>query len=317
MIDYSVIIRTTGKAGEKYRRLLSSIAALDPQPKEVIVVLPDGYDPPSERLGWESFYFCAKGMVIQRLHGIAQCKTKYALITDDDISFDSDFVKKLVAPLETDQYSISAGPLIEFFPQKGLPSLVSILTGAACPTLLHRNRYNSVLKTSGYSYNRHLESGKIYETQSAPWTCFFANIQKLRSIHFEDELWLDKNGYSAHDDTAMFYKAWLLGVTPVVVADAHYQHLDAKTSTKGNLERAMYATGFNNVVFWHRYLSGGLWSKICILFRLTAQQVYNRINLMRKNLSIAEARAFDAGTKAGWAWLNTDEYKNLPKIIKE
>ena len=70
-LDYSVIIRTTGKAGAKYQALLDSIAGLDPQPKEVIVVLPEGYALPSERLGWETFCFCPKGMVIQRLHGIA------------------------------------------------------------------------------------------------------------------------------------------------------------------------------------------------------------------------------------------------------
>ena len=63
MIDYSVIIRTTGKAGEKYRKLLSSITALEPQPKEVIVVLPDGYDLPEDQLGWETFYHCPKGMI--------------------------------------------------------------------------------------------------------------------------------------------------------------------------------------------------------------------------------------------------------------
>lgn len=100
-IDYSVIIRTTGKAGEKYQRLLQSVANLDPQPKEVIVVLPKGYTLPEDQLGWESFFFCPKGMVIQRLYGIAQCKTAYALICDDDIGFAPDFVRKLHAPLET------------------------------------------------------------------------------------------------------------------------------------------------------------------------------------------------------------------------
>ena len=42
MIDYSVIIRTTGKAGEKYRQLLRSNAAQEPKPREVNVVLPQG-----------------------------------------------------------------------------------------------------------------------------------------------------------------------------------------------------------------------------------------------------------------------------------
>ena len=91
-IDYSVVIRTTGKAGEKYKRLLSSIDALLPRPREVIVVLPEGYDLPPERLGWETFHFCPKVMVSQRLYAIRVCRTPYALISDDDIAFDSHFV---------------------------------------------------------------------------------------------------------------------------------------------------------------------------------------------------------------------------------
>ena len=66
MLDYSVIIRTTGKAGEKYARLLKSIENLNPQPKEIIVVLPEGYTPPKESLVKEKIYYCPKGMVNQR-----------------------------------------------------------------------------------------------------------------------------------------------------------------------------------------------------------------------------------------------------------
>ena len=159
MIDYSVIIRTTGKAGEKYRRLLQSIASLEPQPREVIVVLPEGYALPEDQLGWETFCFCPKGMVIQRLHGIDQCKTPYALISDDDIAFDPDFVRKLHEPLASGGYGISAGPLPEFFPGKGLPTIMSVLTGASGPTLFHKERYNTLWRTTGYSFNRNIQSG--------------------------------------------------------------------------------------------------------------------------------------------------------------
>ena len=322
MIDYSVIIRTTGKAGEKYRKLLQSISALVPQPKEIIVVLPEGYELPADRLGWETFYHCPKGMVIQRLYGIAQCKTPYALISDDDIAFGPDFVQKLHAPLVTGEYGISAGPLPEFFPGKGLPTVMSVLTGASGPSLFHKHRYNTVWKTTGYSFNRKLKPGRLYETQSAPWTCFYADIQKLRSIRFEDELWLDKNGYSAHDDTCMFYKAWLRGIKSVIVADAPYQHLDAKTSTRGKMEKALYATGFNDVVFWHRYLSGGnlverTWSKTCIQYRLMTQKLYNHLNKLRGRMSDEEIAAFESGIKAGWEWIKTEEYQTLPSVLEE
>lgn len=319
MIDYSVIIRTTGRAGEKYRRLLSSIEALEPRPREVIVVLPEGYGLPSDRLGWETFYFCPKGMVIQRLHGIAQCKTKYALISDDDIAFGPDFVQKLAAPLETGTYGVSAGPLVEFFPAPGIQTLLSAFLGGAVPTVLHRDRYNTVLKTTGYAFNRELIPGCLYETQSAPWTCFFADVQKLRSIHFEDELWLDKNGYSAHDDTAMFYKAWLRGVTPVIAADARYQHLDAKTSKVGN-PKAPYAGGFNTVVFWHRFiysqcesLPEKLWAKFCIHYHLFMREMWALLKLLRKP-DRSGTPTFRDGVCAGWKWITSEEYASLPPV---
>lgn len=319
MIDYSVIIRTTGRAGEKYRRLLTSIEALEPKPREVIVVLPDGYILPVDRLGWETFYFCPKGMVIQRLHGIAMCKTKYALISDDDIAFGPDFVQKLAAPLETGAYGISAGPLVEFFPEPGTQTLFSALLGGAVPTVLHRNRYNTVLKTTGYSFNRHLQSDRLYETQSAPWTCFFADVEKLRSIRFEDELWLDRNGYSAHDDTAMFYKAWLRGVTPVIVSNAVYQHLDAKTSRIEN-PKAAFAGGFNTVVFWHRFiysqcktLPEKIWTKLCIHYHLFARTMLGLLKQMCRRSTSANP-TFRDGVHAGWKWLKSAEYAALPPV---
>lgn len=319
-IDYSVIIRTTGKAGEKYRRLLDSIAALEPRPKEVIVVLPEGYELPPERLGWESFYFSPKGMVIQRLHGIAQCKTKYALISDDDIAFEPDFVQKLVQPLETGKYGISAGPLPEFFPAPGANAAVSAIMGGAAPTWFHRDRYNTVLKTTGYSYNRHLQPVRLYETQSAPWTCFFADVQKLRSIRFEDELWLDKNGYSAHDDTCMFYKAWLRGVTPVIVSDAPYRHMDAKTSTRGN-PRVSYATGFNRIVFWHRFIYdltpgplGKAAAAAAIAYRVFWDWLWKGLGVLRRKNTSQDLPSAIQGFRDGLRYVSSPEYRELPPV---
>lgn len=319
-IDYSVIIRTTGKAGDKYRCLLDSIAALEPRPREVIVVLPEGYALPADRLGWETFYFCPKGMVIQRLHGIAQCKTKYALISDDDIAFEPDFVQKLAAPLETGKYGISAGPLTEFFPTPGLAAAAAAVMGSAVPAVFHRDRYNTVLKTTGYSYNRHLKQGKLYETQSAPWTCFFADVQKLRSIRFEDELWLDKNGYSAHDDTSMFYKAWLRGVTPVIVSDAPYRHMDAKTSTKGN-PQVIHATSFNRYVFWHRFifhlaphLPGRAAAAAAIAYRFLWSWLWIGFGILRGKKAPQDLCSSICGFRDGIRYVRSREYRELPTV---
>lgn len=321
-MEYSVIIRTTGKAGEKYAKLLRSICALAPLPTEIIVVLPEGYAPPPETLGTERICYCQKGMVTQRLYGAQQCKTRYALFTDDDIAFAPDFVEKLYRPLANGDYSFSAGPLLSFFPRPGMQTAVSTLLGTAAPTVFHGERYNTVLKTTGYSFNRNIKvgSGAVYETQSAPWTCFFTDMEAMRGIHFEDELWLDRHGYSAHDDTAMFYKAWLCGYRTAIVADAPYAHLDAKTSTRGNGEKVAFASGFNTVVFWHRFLyspantPGRLWCKTCLEYGLVMQRLWNQFNCMRGKATAASARAYQEGARAGKVWVASEEYAKLPPI---
>lgn len=322
MEDYSVIIRTTGKAGNKYQRLLDSIQKLNPQPEEIIVVLPEGYSPPNERLGNETFYFCPKGMVIQRLYGIEKCRTKYALVTDDDIAFESDFVTKLYEPLKDGKYCISAGPLLEFFPKKGKETIIAAILGAAIPTLIHRDCYNTVLRTTGYSYNRiNVNEKKLYETQSAPWTCFFANIDELRKIHFEDEMWLDMHGYSAHDDTCMFYKAWLCGKKAVIVANAVYQHMDARTSKQGINFNAAVSGAFNTYVFWHRFIYsqetnaiGRLWCFLCLRYYLFVNGVIRGVKVKMGKYSREMQAAYYQGLSEAKVWTKSKEYANLPSV---
>lgn len=318
-IDYSVIIRTTGKAGEKYQKLLNSIEVLEPQPREVIVVLPKGYDLPQERLGWETFYFCPKGMVIQRMMGIQKCRSPYALICDDDVSFGPDFVQKLHEPLENGLGGLSIAPLYSFLPQRGMRALIDAILGSGIPTLFHKDRYVSVLRTTGYSYNRKLDtSKKYYETQSAAWTCFYANIEALRSIDFETEqAWLDGHGYSALDDQTMFYKAWLRGITTIVVTNAKYEHLDARTSTRENRDYVLLSRTYNRVIFWHRFILnceknalGRIWARICFGYYL---MINGMLDLLRR-VPKSEKQTKKRGREEAWRYIRSDAYRSLPAV---
>ena len=322
-LSYSVVIRTTGKAGEKYARLLASIEALEPRPQEVIVVLPDGYDLPPERLGWETFHFCPKGMVTQRLFGIRVCRTPYALICDDDVTFAPDFVKKLAGPVLDDSFGLSAGPLLEFFPPKGIQTLFWALGAAAVPAHNPNAPYTAMLRSTGYVYNRKidLEHMRIYEAQSAPWTCFFADIEKLRSIRMEDELWLDKLGYSAHDDTVMFYKAWLRGIRTAIVSTAAYQHLDGKTSTRGRPVQVKRSMGFTRTVLWHRFfyqrasLPGKLWAVLCYSYRTLFQFLVDLVRCCIGKRPLTECKAFVEGVGIALKWMKTEDYKTLAPLV--
>lgn len=323
-IDYSVIIRTTGKAKEKYRCLLTSISELKPQPKEVIVVLPEGYDLPNDKLGWESFYFSPKGMVIQRMTGIAKCKTRYALICDDDVRFDKSFVEKLYVPVAEGKCKMSVGPLYSFLTPKGARALINAVMLGAAPTIFHKNRYISIMRSTGYSYNRHLDlkKQKYYETQSAAWTCFFGEIDSIKAINFEDEIWIDSHGYSALDDQTMFYKGWLNGINTIVVADAVYEHLDAKTSTQNNRFPFLLSSGYNRVVFWHRFiymqesnLLGKVLSILCFIYRSLWLFVYDLIDLLRKRMNHKEFVIKLRGYFNGWKYVMSNEYRKLPPVV--
>ncbi|MDD7739310.1 MAG: glycosyltransferase [Lachnospiraceae bacterium] len=322
MIDYSVIIRTTGSAHEKYQKLLSSIEKLIPQPKEIIVVLPEGSSCPDEKLEWETYYFSPKGMVIQRMTGIDKCKTRYALVCDDDIQFESDFVQKLYRPIRDGLCAITAGPLYSFLPPKGSNAMLCAVMGSAVPTVFHKERYVSVLRTTGYSYNRNLNvEKKYYETQSLAWTCFFADIEAIKSLDFMDEIWLDSHGYSALDDQTMFYKAFLRGIKAMVVVDATYEHLDARTSTKNNKEPVLYSRYFNRVVFWHRFIykkqancALKLYTLLCFVYRSLWLLVLDVLDVVRHRMKISDMKISCRGYVDGWKYLRTKEYKELPPV---
>lgn len=324
-IEYSVIIRTIGKAGEKYQNLLNSIAGLVPQPREVIVVLPEGYTEPEEKLGWETYYYSPKGMVEQRMYGVNMCKTLYALICDDDVCFDSDFVQKLHEPIAKGLCGLSAGPLYSFLPVKGPKAFVSMLGGASAPTVFHRDRYVSVLRTAGYSYNRHLqpEKRKFYESQSLAGTCFYADISALKKVGFSDEIWVDASGYSAYEDQTMFYKAWLRGIKTIVVADAYYEHQDAKTSTRNNKPIVMRCLAMNRIIFWHRFIysmerswCGRLWAKICFTYRLLWGKIWEYYYYFTKRYSKEDLGVVRQARRDARRYIRSDAYASLPPVRK-
>lgn len=316
------MIRTLGKAGEKYQALLDSVAGLIPSPKEVIVVLPEGYPLPAQQLGWETFYFSPKGMVAQRLWGIERCKTRYALVCDDDVSFGPEFVRLLSEPLLAGKASFSSAPLYSFLPRPGLNACISALMAGAAPTVFYKERYNSVLRSSGYSYNRKLDKRrKYYETQSLPWTCFFAEVEAFRKLHLEEEIWLDRHGYAAMDDQTMFYKAWLLGYKTAVIPAAQYIHQDAGTAVKSNRPEAAYASTFNRVVFWHRFLyrkqphmPAKIYTRICFGYYMLALFAFDFLSVLRKRLEKQDAALRKKGYKDGWKYVKTQEYSALPPI---
>lgn len=327
-INYSVVIRTIGKAGEKYQKLLTSIENLVPRPIEVLVVLPEGYEIPKERIGKglkETFIYCKKGMVEQRIFGIENAKGDYLLICDDDVAFEKNFVEKLYRPIEKGIAKISAAPLFSFLPQPGIRSIYNNISSSAVETIFNKDKYVHILKSSGWSYNRNIDTNneKYYETESLPWTCFFAEKKALEHIDFRDEIWLDKYGYASMDDQTMFYKAYLMGVKSVVVSNVHYEHMDAMTSRKENNktpDKVFFASGFNRMIFWHRFIysTGGIICKIESILSFLYYILFNTIYLLLKGIKNKEFLTRNKLIYKGYIeaikYIKSSEYKSLKKI---
>lgn len=327
-VKYSVVIRTIGKAGEKYQKLLTSIENLVPRPIEVLVVLPEGYELPKERIGKgleETFIYSKKGMVEQRTFGIENAKGDYLLVCDDDVIFEKDFVQKLYKPIKKGIAKISAAPLFSFLPQPGIRAIYNNISSIAVETIFNKDKYIHILKSSGWSYNRNIDTNneKYYETESLPGTCFFGEKKALEYINFRDEIWLDKHGYASIEDQTMFYKAYLMGIKSVVVSNAYYEHMDAMTSRKENnkiQDKVFFASGFNRIVFWHRFIysNEGFIGKILSVLSLLYYIFFNTIYLLLKGIKNREFlkrnKLIYKGFREGIRYIKNDEYKKIKKI---
>lgn len=255
--SYSVAIRTLGTSGDKYVKLIDSIAKQTIKAEAIFVVLPEGYSKPDYQLGNETFMFSPKGMITQRLFPINNIKSDYILFCDDDIELSEDFIEKLSGPLLSGDYECAAGPLTSFFYPDVLKYRLLSILGSTCVMLFGRKEYYvKLLASGGWSYNHSVdtEHHRIYKTESLAWTCFCIRKDTIVDIHFEDELWLEQFGYAAYDDQAFFTKLLRNGYKTCVVSDAVYKHNDAKSSTAGlKKSEPVYAYWFNSYVNWHRF----------------------------------------------------------------
>lgn len=314
-MNYSIVIRTIGKAGEKYQKLLNSIERLDIKPLEILVVLPKGYDLPQQQLGYEKFVFSEKGMVNQRIFGGQEAKGEYILFLDDDVEFSSSLVNDLYEPIKNELCELSVPAYDSLFPpKKGLQKVIPWVTYAAVPMLFSKNMYVKILKSGGWSYNYN-HSDKYLLTQSAAGMCCLCSKKDFLNIHYEHDLWLEDCTYALWEDQVMYYKFCLNGYKIMSVNNINITHLDAGTSTDlQRIKNAAFANARNKSIFWYKYIYCQQQSKINKLFSIIAFQyhklstlfIYRLASMLRKSKK-EEYEAFKNGYKSGRRFIKHEE----------
>lgn len=325
MSEYSIAIRTLGRAGEKYQKLLDSIKKSGIQPQKVVVVLPEGFDLPAERLGCEQFVYCQKGMINQRIEALKYISTEYTLFVDDDIEFDEHFVERLLKPLDAGLFDCSTGPLFSFFPQSLAGRIAGTLTASVSLSFLRRDMYVKILRSGGWSYHTFdTTQERCYPTESFAGTCCMIRTQVMRDLHMEDEnVWLERFGYACGEDRVMAYKLIKLGYKACIVANALYTHNDARTSTSAqemNNTKPVFCMYYMHVVFWNRFIQNlernrvcRVLNRVCFSYWQIAMLGYHILKGIKPE-GRPRFGAFIQGLREGKRYVRSEEYQMLSPV---
>lgn len=315
-MNYTAVIRTLGKAGDKYQRLLDSLMSQTLKPEAIIVYIAEGYPIPAETSGVEKYVYVKKGMVAQRALPYDEVDTEYILFLDDDLQFPPDTVETMFRLLQQENADVISP---DIFPNAERPfgqELMMTLSGRM------RSRKDDglwgykVMRTAGYSYNRH-PSKETYMSQTNAGACFLCSKRKFLDIHFEEELWLDRQKYALGEDQVMFYKMYLKGFKILTWYRHGFIHLDGGNNLdKSKKRNVIYADFFFKSVFWHRFIYKPEKSAamkfldiVCMLYMAMFALSISAIKLQFGIMSL-KIKAFSSAVK----FIHSEDYRRLPVL---
>lgn len=316
-MEYTAVIRTLGKAGEKYQTLLNSLISQTLPPSDIYVYIADGYPKPKETVGVERYIYVKKGMVAQRALVYDDVTTDYILFLDDDLYLPNDAVEILFSQLNRHSADIISP---DVFPNASRPfysELLMTLSGRM-RARRHDNIWGyKVMRTSGFSYNKN-PTKDVYLSQANAGPCLLCKKKTFIETRFQDELWLDKMEYPLGEDEVLFYKMYKLGYKQLTSFNTGILHLDAGSSRVDaeKTKRITYSDFYFKTVFWHRFIFlpekskiVSLYDILCISYALIFTLF---ISMLKFNFTAVKIKY--SAIKDAIMFIRSDEYKRLPLI---
>lgn len=315
--EYTVVIRTLGKAGSKYQQELDSICSQTLPPKEIIVYLAEGYDIPEETCGRERYVYVKKGMVSQRALKYEEVQTEWILFLDDDVYLPENAVETLFREIEEADADVISPSVFSNHKATLKHKVLTAMTGKELP-LPSKSRWGyKVLPTGGFAFNNNpIKPYYISQTNAGP--CFLCRKQDFLRIDYKYESWLEQTMYALPDDQVMFYKMYLRGLKQLTSFDSGIVHLDAGTTmaaSQDKLNKLIYSEYHNKLVFWHRFIyqSGAhKLSAVPFVYAYTVQAI--KYGLKALMGSKDGWNAFSRGVYDALSYIGSEEYKRLPAV---
>lgn len=318
--QYTAVIRTLGKAGQKYQTLLDSLIRQTIVPNKIIVYIAEGYDIPKETVGIEEYVYVKKGMVAQRALEYKEVDTDYILFLDDDVYLPQDAVKAMFSFLMEKKADVISPDVFHNSERSKLGKIMMAISGRMLARKDDGVWGYKVMRNAGYSYNTNPKPG-VYLSQTNAGPCFFCRKDDFLRIHFGEELWMDRLKYALGDDQVMYYKMYLSGLKQLTWFHSGIIHLDAGT-TMINEEREkkiIYSDFRFKTIFWHRFIYlpdksfvSRIWSCLCLGYALCFTLFISLIKFNFAIFSLKLQAIMDA-----IAFINSEEYEKIPLIVKK
>lgn len=317
-MDYTVVIRTLGTAGEKYQHLLDSLDNQTIRPSKILVYIAEGYPIPKETIGKEQYIYVKKGMVAQRALSYDEVDTEYILFLDDDLSFPENTVERMMELLQREHADVISP---DIFPNASRSLLAEIMMWVSGRMWARRNDDYwgyKVMRNSGYSYNASPRK-EIYRSQTNAGACFLCSKEDFLKIHFDEERWMDHMKYALGDDQVMYYKMYLMGLKILTWYNHEFVHLDGGENMQSEKKKkVIYADFYFKTIFWHRFIYlpdtiewSRVWSMICIGYTLLFTVL---ISLLKGRIDILKLKV--KAIKDALNFIKSADYRVLPLIKK-
>ncbi len=314
--EYSAVIRTLGRAGDKYKSLLDSLNNQSVKPKEIIVYIAEGYPLPKETIGKEKYVYVKKGMVAQRALQYEEVSTDYILFLDDDLLLQDSSVESMYTLLKNNNADVISPDIFPNAQRNKISELMMTISGRM------RARRNDglwgykVMRTTGYSYNSSPDKD-VYWSQTNAGACFLCKKEDFIKIHFEEELWLDNVSYPIGEDQAMYYKMYRKGLKLLTWYNHNIQHLDAGMNMLKDKQLKLVFSDFRfKAIFWHRFFykpEKKLLSNILNILSISYFLFFSlTISLLKLQFDVFEIKV--DGLKSAIQYMKTDSYKKLTVI---
>ncbi len=265
--SYSIVIRTLGTAGEKFRQELESIARQTIQPERVIVYVAEtcGVKFVDGTIGREEYRYVKKGMVAQRALPYDELTSPYLLLLDDDVELAPDTAERLLKSLIGHEVDAMGADCFKDQDMSLGLKIFAVLTNWVVPHYDEQWAYK-VTRTGAFSYlskrkiaevrdAKMCDAGLCLPTQKLDGPCVMWKKASLLSLHWEDELWMDKlSEFSYGDDLVESYKCYVNGGKLMLNYDAGVNYLNAKTASSAyhHTHKKYYIRSLMSALIWYR-----------------------------------------------------------------